>query len=222
MSSTTKSVPPSDPPSGGTVSRQCTTYTNPGETNGKGSLPALGLKMLYTRTLNLPSYPIHSTKLKGPILDGNSKHIDAVRSPSRIENIMSLSLSPYSVFSPRCSVSNSRNIHSPHLPSPRLPSRIKGQLPFRSAPTTPSSSSSTHLPPLPLTSPHTQSHAHNPKPTKMPQLLPIPGTDFFLWKYRPSLPLAITSIVLFTILTIAHGYRTYRTKAWFCIWFGLG
>jgi hypothetical protein len=48
------------------------------------------------------------------------------------------------------------------------------------------------------------------------------GTDFVLYRFVPSLPLAIVSIVVFGLLSLAHTYRMFRTRSWFCVPFIIG
>lgn len=55
----------------------------------------------------------------------------------------------------------------------------------------------------------------------MAKLLPYKG-DYYLWNYIPSLPAAIIFCVLFAIFSIAHSYRLYRKRQWFCIPFVIG
>lgn len=55
----------------------------------------------------------------------------------------------------------------------------------------------------------------------MPQLEKYLG-KVYLWAYLPSLPAAITFAMLFLILTIAHTWKMFRTKMWFCIPFVIG
>ncbi|KAK5947863.1 hypothetical protein OHC33_011128 [Knufia fluminis] len=56
----------------------------------------------------------------------------------------------------------------------------------------------------------------------MAQLKPIGGTDYYLWKYLPSLPAAIIFLVLFTAITSAHCYRTVKSRVWFTGIFAIG
>ncbi|PKS09635.1 hypothetical protein jhhlp_004254 [Lomentospora prolificans] len=56
----------------------------------------------------------------------------------------------------------------------------------------------------------------------MAQLEPVDGTDVFLWKYLPSLPLAAVSAALFTIATAALAWRIAKSRLWFCIPFAVG
>jgi hypothetical protein len=55
----------------------------------------------------------------------------------------------------------------------------------------------------------------------MPELQKYKGTTY-LWDYVPSLPLAIAFAILFTLLTLFHIYKLFRTKLWFCIPFVIG
>lgn len=56
----------------------------------------------------------------------------------------------------------------------------------------------------------------------MAKLLPLSGSDYYAWKYLPSLPAAIVFCILFFILTTAHAYRLYINRLWFCIPFVAG
>lgn len=49
----------------------------------------------------------------------------------------------------------------------------------------------------------------------MAVLKPFRG-NYYLWHYVPSLPAAIIFIVLFFVLTVAHGYRLFQKRLWFC------
>jgi hypothetical protein len=55
----------------------------------------------------------------------------------------------------------------------------------------------------------------------MPELQKYKGA-VYLWDYVPSLPLAISFAILFTLLTILHIYKMFRSKLWFCIPFVIG
>jgi RTA1 like protein len=46
--------------------------------------------------------------------------------------------------------------------------------------------------------------------------------EFKLYRYVPSLPVAVTVAAIFGILTLAHLYRMYRWRSWFCIPFIIG
>lgn len=46
--------------------------------------------------------------------------------------------------------------------------------------------------------------------------------DFKLYRYRPSLPAAIISVVVFAVLTIAHTWRLHRARAYYFIAFTIG
>ncbi|KAF2649590.1 RTA1 like protein [Lophiostoma macrostomum CBS 122681] len=46
--------------------------------------------------------------------------------------------------------------------------------------------------------------------------------DNFYLHYTPSLPIAIVSAVVFTILLCAHSYRLLTTRTWFCVPFVVG
>lgn len=46
--------------------------------------------------------------------------------------------------------------------------------------------------------------------------------DVYLWKYVPNLAAAITFMVLFLVLTIAHGWMMWRARLWFCLPFFIG
>ncbi|KJR84043.1 RTA1 domain protein [Sporothrix schenckii 1099-18] len=56
----------------------------------------------------------------------------------------------------------------------------------------------------------------------MAKLLPLDGGDYYAWKYLPSLPASVLFCVLYGILTIAHSYRLYINRLWFCIPFAVG
>lgn len=56
----------------------------------------------------------------------------------------------------------------------------------------------------------------------MAQLKPVDGTDYFLWKYLPSIPAAVVFLLLFTGVTAAHCWRMKTTRTWFCIPFAIG
>ncbi|CAK7213062.1 hypothetical protein SCUCBS95973_001673 [Sporothrix curviconia] len=46
--------------------------------------------------------------------------------------------------------------------------------------------------------------------------------EVYLWKYMPSLPLAIIFAGVFLVVTAVHLWKMVRTKMWFCIPFVLG
>jgi hypothetical protein len=46
--------------------------------------------------------------------------------------------------------------------------------------------------------------------------------DFKLYRYNPSLPAAITAVIVFTILTVLHVWRLYKARAKYFIAFTLG
>ncbi|KAI9696862.1 MAG: hypothetical protein M1820_008016 [Bogoriella megaspora] len=54
----------------------------------------------------------------------------------------------------------------------------------------------------------------------MPTLKTYHGV--YIWKYIPSLPLAVTFAILFLLTTLVHGYKIFKTKTWFCLPFVLG
>ncbi|KAK6540235.1 hypothetical protein TWF694_009050 [Orbilia ellipsospora] len=56
----------------------------------------------------------------------------------------------------------------------------------------------------------------------MAKLKPVDGTDYYLWKYLPSVPIAILFFSLFTIATGFLSWRIFRTKTWYCIVFAIG
>jgi hypothetical protein len=58
--------------------------------------------------------------------------------------------------------------------------------------------------------------------TIMPQLDPLAGTDYYLWKYLPSLVGAVVFLSLFTTTTIPLCWRICKTRSWFCIAFAVG
>ncbi|KFY31589.1 hypothetical protein V493_00977 [Pseudogymnoascus sp. VKM F-4281 (FW-2241)] len=45
---------------------------------------------------------------------------------------------------------------------------------------------------------------------------------YYLWHYLPSVPAAILFCVLFFVATLAHFWRLFKTRAWFCIAFTIG
>ncbi len=45
---------------------------------------------------------------------------------------------------------------------------------------------------------------------------------YALWHYIPSLPAAIIFAVLFGVVTVAHGWKMFATRMWFCIPFFVG
>ncbi|KAF2470905.1 RTA1 like protein [Lindgomyces ingoldianus] len=55
----------------------------------------------------------------------------------------------------------------------------------------------------------------------MAQLEPYKG-GYYLWKYVPSMAAAIIFLIFFMAATFAHSYRIWKTKAWFCVPFGVG
>jgi len=53
-------------------------------------------------------------------------------------------------------------------------------------------------------------------------ILPLKG-GYYLWKYLPSLPAAAIFVVLFAVITAAHGYKLWKSKLWrLCIWLVIG
>ncbi|KAJ4212404.1 hypothetical protein NW759_011792 [Fusarium solani] len=55
----------------------------------------------------------------------------------------------------------------------------------------------------------------------MPTLQKYKGL-VYLWQYVPSLPGSIIFTALFTIITVAHGWKMFRTRLWFCTPFFIG
>lgn len=55
----------------------------------------------------------------------------------------------------------------------------------------------------------------------MPTLEPYKG-DNFLWKYVPSLALSLVFMVLFTVLTLLHTWKMWKSRLWFCAPFVFG
>ncbi|RGP62620.1 hypothetical protein FSPOR_9199 [Fusarium sporotrichioides] len=51
---------------------------------------------------------------------------------------------------------------------------------------------------------------------------PSSGFDFKLYRYDPSLPAAIVSVVIFAILTAAHTWRLFRVRAYYFTAFTIG
>lgn len=45
---------------------------------------------------------------------------------------------------------------------------------------------------------------------------------YILYFYTPSLAAAAVAIVIFALLTTAHGYRLITARTWFCIPFFIG
>ncbi|EPS45343.1 hypothetical protein H072_621 [Dactylellina haptotyla CBS 200.50] len=56
----------------------------------------------------------------------------------------------------------------------------------------------------------------------MAQLKPVDGTDYYLWKFLPSIPIALVFLFLFGVATVALSWRIYKTKTWYCIVFAVG
>lgn len=46
--------------------------------------------------------------------------------------------------------------------------------------------------------------------------------DFKLYRYDPSLPAAVVSVVIFAILTVAHTWRLFRVRAYYFTAFTIG
>jgi hypothetical protein len=55
----------------------------------------------------------------------------------------------------------------------------------------------------------------------MAKLQPYKG-NYYLWHYVPSIAAAIIFCILFFIASVAHSWKTYRTRAHFCIVFCIG
>ncbi|KAM0327060.1 hypothetical protein ACHAQA_006183 [Verticillium albo-atrum] len=53
------------------------------------------------------------------------------------------------------------------------------------------------------------------------ELLPYKG-DYYLWKYMPSLVAAIIFLSLFLVLSLAHTWKMFRHRLWFCLPFAIG
>ncbi|KAH7141770.1 RTA1 like protein-domain-containing protein [Dactylonectria macrodidyma] len=53
------------------------------------------------------------------------------------------------------------------------------------------------------------------------ELLPYKD-DFYLWKFVPSMPVAIIFLIIFLALSILHTWRMYRERMWFCLPFVIG
>ena len=45
---------------------------------------------------------------------------------------------------------------------------------------------------------------------------------YYLWRYLPSRPAAIIFCLLFVSATLAHAYRLYRLRLWFCLPLAIG
>lgn len=54
----------------------------------------------------------------------------------------------------------------------------------------------------------------------MPELKPLDGTDYYIWKYLPSIPLAAAFGGAFLLVTVVHVVRTVRTGTHFNHIFG--
>jgi hypothetical protein len=57
---------------------------------------------------------------------------------------------------------------------------------------------------------------------KMAVLEPYKDTDYYLWKYIPSLVASIVFLTLYLIMACLIGFRLYKTKTWFCSAFVIG
>lgn len=57
----------------------------------------------------------------------------------------------------------------------------------------------------------------NTSPADVPEVF-----DFKLYRYNPSLPAAVTAVIVFTILTVLHVWRLYKARAKYFIAFTLG
>ncbi|CAI6064525.1 unnamed protein product [Clonostachys chloroleuca] len=58
---------------------------------------------------------------------------------------------------------------------------------------------------------------HERLPADVPEVF-----DFKLYRYNPSLPAAVTAVIVFTILTVLHVWRLYKARAKYFIAFTLG
>ncbi|KAH7376785.1 RTA1 like protein-domain-containing protein [Plectosphaerella cucumerina] len=47
-------------------------------------------------------------------------------------------------------------------------------------------------------------------------------SGYYIWKYLPSVPAAAIFCVLFLVATMAHAWRIWKTRNWFCIAFAVG
>ncbi|KAF3922864.1 hypothetical protein AA313_de0203765 [Arthrobotrys entomopaga] len=56
----------------------------------------------------------------------------------------------------------------------------------------------------------------------MAQLKPVDGTNYYLWKYLPSVPIAVVFFLLFIVATVGLSWRIFRTKTWYCSVFAIG
>ncbi|KAF5010180.1 hypothetical protein FDECE_3673 [Fusarium decemcellulare] len=53
------------------------------------------------------------------------------------------------------------------------------------------------------------------------ELLPYKG-DFYLWSYVPSMAAAVIFTIVFLVLSLAHTWKMFRCRLWFCIPFVIG
>jgi hypothetical protein len=53
------------------------------------------------------------------------------------------------------------------------------------------------------------------------ELKPFKG-DFFLWKYVPPVPAAVIFVIIFLVLSIAHTWKMWQRRVWFCLPFVIG
>jgi hypothetical protein len=70
--------------------------------------------------------------------------------------------------------------------------------------------------------PYNKQHCTTCRNIAMPELKPVPGSQYFLWKYLPSVAPSAVFITGFTLVTLLHCWRTYRTRTWFAIPFAIG
>lgn len=53
------------------------------------------------------------------------------------------------------------------------------------------------------------------------ELLPYKD-DFYLWSYVPNMAAAAIFTVIFFLLSLAHTWKMYRYRMWFCLPFVIG
>ncbi|ETS82438.1 hypothetical protein PFICI_04314 [Pestalotiopsis fici W106-1] len=53
------------------------------------------------------------------------------------------------------------------------------------------------------------------------ELLPYKG-NFYLWNYIPSMAAAVIFLLLFLVASLAHSWRMYHERLWFCLPFVIG
>lgn len=53
------------------------------------------------------------------------------------------------------------------------------------------------------------------------ELLPHSG-DYYLWSFVPSMAAAVVFIILFLVCSVAHTWKMWKHKMWFCSVFVIG